>query len=132
MFSRKVVRVALCSASISLVASLAQAAPSAPSNVMVPPVATASMVETGTLRFSRPTGQPMMIGGLMAFVNDVEFADGKLWIPSRSDIQEATNDPVLRRELANSPEQQRLTEIYRKKGMSGLSEELRRFTLGSN
>jgi hypothetical protein len=68
----------------------------------------------------------------MAFVNDVEFADGKLWIPSRSDIEEATSDPVLRRELASSPEQQRLTEIYRKKGMSGLSEELRRFAPGSN
>ena len=105
---------------------------SAPSTLDLAPVATASMVEPGTLRFSRPTGQPMMIGGLMAFVNDVEFADGKLWIPSRSDIEEATSDPVLRRELANSPEQQRLTEIYRKKGMSGLSDELRRFAPGSN
>lgn len=105
---------------------------SAPSTLDLAPVAIASMVEPGTLRFSRPTGQPMMIGGLMAFVNDVEFADGKLWIPSRSDIEEATADPVLRRELANSPEQQRLTEIYRKKGMSGLSEELRRLTASSN
>jgi hypothetical protein len=105
---------------------------SAPSALDLAPVATASMVEPGTLRFSRPTGQPMMIGGLMAFVNDVEFADGKLWIPSRSDIEEATNDPVLRRELASSPEQQRLTEIYRKKGMSGLSEELQRFASNSN
>ena len=100
---------------------------SAPSALDLAPVATGSMVEPGTLRFSRPTGQPMMIGGLMAFVNDVEFADGKLWIPSRSDIEEATSDPVLRRELASSPEQQRLTEIYRKKGMSGLSQELQRF-----
>jgi len=105
---------------------------SVPSALNLAPVATASMVEPGTLRFSRPTGQPMMIGGLMAFVNDVEFADGKLWIPSRADIEEATSDPVLRRELASSPEQQRLTEIYRKKGMSGLSEELRRFAPGSN
>ncbi len=105
---------------------------SAPSALNLAPVAIASMVEPGILRFSRPTGQPMMIGGLMAFVNDVEFADGKLWIPSRSDIEEATSDPVLRRELASSPEQQRLTEIYRKKGMSGLSEELRRFASGSN
>jgi hypothetical protein len=105
---------------------------SAPSALDLAPVATASMVEPGTLRFSRPTGQPMMIGGLMAFVNDVEFADGKLWIPSRADIEEATSDPVLRRELASSPEQQRLTEIYRKKGMSGLSEELRRLASGSH
>lgn len=105
---------------------------SAPSTLNLPPVATASMVEPRTLRFSRGAGQPMMIGGIMAFVNDVEFADGQLWIPSRSDIEEATSDPVLRRELANSPEQQRLTEIYRKKGMSGLSDELRRFTSGAH
>lgn len=105
---------------------------SAPSVLQLAPVATASMVEPGTLRFSRATGPPMTIGALMAFVNDVEFADGKLWIPSRSDIDEATSDPVLRRELADSPERQRLAEIYRKKGMSGLSEELRRVTSTSN
>jgi hypothetical protein len=105
---------------------------SVPSLMPLAPIQTASMVEPGTLRFSRPTGQPMVIGGLMAFVSDVEFADGKLWIPSRSDIEEATSDPVLRRELASSPEQQRLAEIYRKKGMGGLSEELRRFSSSPN
>ena len=53
MFTRKLVRVALCSASVSLVASMAQAAPSAPGNVMVPPVATAS---TGTtIIWSKPS-----------------------------------------------------------------------------
>ncbi len=100
---------------------------SVPAAVEVAPTQqTARMIESGTLRFSRPTGQPMVIGGLMTFVNDVEFSDGKLWIPSRADIQEATNDPLLRRSLADSPEQQRLAEIYRRKGMSGLAEELKR------
>jgi hypothetical protein len=99
---------------------------SVPSALRLGPVQTASMSEPGTLRFSRSTGQPMVIGGLMAFVNDVEFADGNLWIPSRSDIDQATNDPILRRELATSPEQQRLADIFRRKGMSGLAEELRR------
>ncbi|HEY3937987.1 MAG TPA: hypothetical protein VGL97_11180 [Bryobacteraceae bacterium] len=99
---------------------------SVPSALRLGPVQTASMSEPGTLRFSRSTGQPMVIGGLMAFVNDVEFADGNLWIPSRSDIDEATSDPILRRELATSPEQQRLADIFRRKGMSGLAEELRR------
>jgi hypothetical protein len=90
------------------------------------PIQTASMSEPGTLRFSRSTGQPMAIGALMTFVNDVEFADGNLWIPSRSDIDEATSDPILRRELATSPEQQRLADIFRRKGMSGLAEALKR------
>lgn len=99
---------------------------SVPAALELQPVQTGRMTEPGTLRFSHLTGQPMSIDALLAFVNDVEFADGKLWIPSRADIEQATNDPLLRRALANSPEQQRLSEIYRHKGMSGLSEELRK------
>lgn len=100
---------------------------SVPAALDIAPVQqTARMIESGTLRFSRSTGQPMVIGGLMTFVNDIEFADGKLWIPSRADIEEATSDPLLRRSLADSPEQQRLAEIYRRKGMVGLAEELKR------
>jgi hypothetical protein len=100
---------------------------SIPSALQLAPVQTGMMTEQGTLRFSHPTGQPMMIGALMAFVNDVEFADGKLWIPSRTDIDEAaTSDPLLRRALATSPEQQRLAEIYRRKGIAGLQQELRK------
>jgi hypothetical protein len=78
------------------------------------------------LRFSNGVGQPMVIGALRAFVNDVEFTDGKVWIPSRADIDEATSDPVLRHELSNSPEQQRLAKIYRLHGTVGLAEELKR------
>jgi len=99
---------------------------SMPASLQLGPVQTGIMTEQGTLRFSHPTGQPMMIGALMAFVNDVEFADGKLWIPSRVDIDEATSDPLLRRALTTSPEQQRLAEIYRRKGIAGLQEELRK------
>ena len=39
-------------------------------------VQTSFVSESGTLRFSLPTGQPMVIDRLMTFVNDVEFADG--------------------------------------------------------
>lgn len=99
---------------------------SLPASMAIGPVQTANLNQLGTLRFLRPTGQPMTIGALMSFVNDVEFVDGKLWIPSRDDIYRATNDPVLRRELATSPEQERLIELYRRKGMSGLIEELKR------
>lgn len=99
---------------------------SMPASLRLAPVETGTMTQQGTLRFSHPTGQPMMIGALMAFVNDVEFVDGKLWIPSRTDIDEATSDPLLRRALATSPEQQRLAEIYRRKGIAGLQDELRK------
>jgi hypothetical protein len=90
------------------------------------PVQTGRMTELGTLRFSHPTGQPMIIDAVTAFVNDVEFADGKVWIPTRTDIEAGTSNPVLRRALTTSPEQQRLAEIYRRKGVGGLAEELRR------
>jgi hypothetical protein len=97
-----------------------------PTTTALGPVQTASLNEPGTLRFSRPTGQPMTIGALMTFVSDVEFTDGKLWIPSRDDIYRATSDPILRHELAASPEQQRLVDVYRRKGMAGIVEELKR------
>lgn len=89
-------------------------------------VQSVKITDSAALRFSNGIGQPMVIGALRAFVNDVEFTDGKVWIPSRSDIDEATSDPVLRHELSNSPEQQRLSKIYRLHGTVGLAEELKR------
>ena len=99
---------------------------SMPTSLKVDGVETGAITGGETLRFSQGAGQPFSIGALLAFVNDVEFTDGKLWIPSRSDIEEVTNDPVLRRVLLDSPEQQRLAEIYRKKGSNGLANELQR------
>ena len=99
---------------------------SVPASMQLGPVQTGSVTEPGTLRFSQPTGQPMLVGGVMAFVDNVEFADGNLWIPTRRDITEATNDVVLRRALSSSPEQQRLAEIYRRKGINALAVELKR------
>ncbi|HSU61304.1 MAG TPA: hypothetical protein VLI55_18490 [Bryobacteraceae bacterium] len=99
---------------------------SVPAALELQPIETGRMTEPGTLRFSHLTGQPMSIDALLTFIKDVEFADGKMWIPTRVDIDQATSDPMLRRALANSPEEQRLSEIYRHKGMSGLSEELRK------
>jgi len=101
------------------------------SPVVIGPVQTTSISESGTLRFSRSTGQPMVIDRLMAFVNDVQFADGSLWIPSRADIDAATQDPELRRELATSPEEQRLARIYLRDGTAGLKKELKRVSLSN-
>jgi hypothetical protein len=99
---------------------------STPASIELAPVQAERVSESATLRFSRPKGQPMLIAALMAFVNDVEFGDGSMWIPTRRDIYLATTDPLLRRALATSPEQQRLADIYRKKGINGLAEELKR------
>lgn len=97
-----------------------------PAAINLQPVQSGMAGNGGVLRFSRAPNQSFSISSLLAFVSDVEFADGKLWIPSRSEIAEATPDPVLRRALTNSPEQQRLGLIYRRKGISGLAEELKK------
>src|SRR4051794_38298004 len=99
---------------------------SVPASMRIGPVETAVASETGTLRFSNASGQPLAIGALMALVSSVEFADGNLWIPSRADIQGATSDPALRKALSSSPEHQRLAEVFRRKGIRGLVEELKR------
>ena len=95
-------------------------------SVSLGPVAAENVSESSTLRFSRINGPPMLIEALMAFVNDVEFGDGSVWIPTRQDIDAATNDPLLRRTLSTSPERERLAEIYRKHGLTGLADELKK------
>lgn len=97
-----------------------------PAPVDLAPIQSGMAASGGVLRFSRATSQGLSIASLMAFVSDVEFADGKLWIPTRTDIAEAAPDPVLRRALTNSPEQQRLAMIYRRRGIAGLAEELKK------
>lgn len=100
---------------------------SLPAHVAMGPVQTAQMAPDGVLRFSEPGGRPLQIEGVSAFVNTVEFGDGHMWIPSRADIAAAPLDPTLKRAIASSPEQQRLRDIYRRKGEVGLAAELRKF-----
>jgi hypothetical protein len=99
---------------------------SLPENLQLGPVQTGRLSQQGVLRFSHPSGQPMLIGSVSAFISNVEFADGNLWIPTRTDISNANVDPVVRRGMGASPEQQRLTDIYRKKGLAALAAELKK------
>lgn len=99
---------------------------SVPKRIFLNPVQSGRMTEGGDVRFLQPSGRPLTIDELLAFVNSVEYADGSLWIPSRADINQATNDPILRRALTASPEQQRLESLYRRKGMDALKADLKR------
>jgi hypothetical protein len=100
---------------------------STPAAVQLAPVQAERVSESATLRFSRAKGQPMLIEAMMAFVSDVEFGDGSVWIPTRGDIDAAANgDAILHRVLIMSPERERLAGIYRRKGISGLADELKR------
>jgi hypothetical protein len=94
-----------------------------PAEVTLEPGGRARIAPETALRVSERAGQPVPLDGMTAYVAQVEFADGKLWIPSRTTLA----DPKLARVAAPSPEEQRLTELYRKKGLNALVEELKRF-----
>jgi hypothetical protein len=69
------------------------------------------------LKFQEP------VVSMSGFVSRVEFADGTYWIPSRASI----DTPRFRALVAPSPEEQRLTQIYKKKGPQALIDELKKF-----
>jgi hypothetical protein len=92
---------------------------SVPAELNLAPGAKSQVLQDTALRFPDRTG----IKGMTAFVNSVEYSDGRYWIPNRADI----GGDRLRRLLAPSPEEQRLVQIYRKKGLKALVEELKKF-----
>ena len=102
---------------------LAGSVPASEEGLRLQPGARSEVAGEATLRFSRQAGQPFAIDGMTAFVSQVEFTDGAIWIPDRA----AFADPKLRSALAPSPEEQRLAGIYRKKGLIALVNELRKF-----
>jgi hypothetical protein len=94
-------------------------AASIPSDVSLAPGKSSQVTQDTALRFSEKT----LIGSMTGFVSSAEFSDGSYWIPSRA----ALNDPKLRTLIAPSPEEQRLLQIYHKKGLGGLIAELKKF-----
>ncbi len=94
-----------------------------PAQVSLPPGGEAEVAQSSVLRFSRPAGAPFSLRGVTGFISSVEFADGRVWVPSRESIEH----PQLQRSLAPSPEEQRLIELYRKKGLTAVIEQLKRF-----
>jgi hypothetical protein len=94
-------------------------AASIPSDVNLAPGKSGPVTQDSALRFSEKT----LIDSMTGFVSSVEYSDGSYWIPSRG----ALSDPKLRSVMAPSPEEQRLSQIYRKKGLNGLIDELKKF-----
>lgn len=79
--------------------------------------------QEGILRFLAGPGRPLPLAGLSGFVSQVEFLDGTVWIPSRREL----SDPRLARLLAPSPEEERLTDLYRRRGLAAVIAELKKF-----
>jgi hypothetical protein len=82
----------------------------------------ARLLPDTALKVSRQ-GRPMEIAGMTGFVSEVEFADGQVWVPSRDEI----NASPLLRIMAPSPEEQRLADIYSRRGLAALITELNRY-----
>jgi hypothetical protein len=94
-------------------------AASMPSEMRLPPSSSSQILPDASLRFDSRTSVESMTG----FVSSVEFSDGTMWIPNRTEL----DDPVLRRVVGPSPEEQRLVQIYRKRGITAVIEELKKF-----
>jgi hypothetical protein len=94
-------------------------AASMPADMKLAPNQSGQVTQDAALRFDRPIAIQSMSG----FVSSVEFADGSQWVPSRG----ALDQPRLRQVVDPSPEEQRLSQIYNKKGLQALIAELNRF-----
>ena len=101
---------------------MAGSLPSADSDLVLPPGRSARLLQETTLNFSAK-GQPVNVSKMVGFVNQVEFADGKIWVPNRQNL----DNTLLLKVLPPSAEEQRLTDIYRKRGIDGLAAELGKF-----
>lgn len=85
----------------------------APAMLPLQPGDRGSVARENVLRFSRPGQGPVAIASLAAYVNAVEYADGEVWVPERSAPME-------------SGEMQRLAELYRRRGLDAVVDQLRR------
>ena len=94
-------------------------AASMPADLKLAPNQSGDVRQDASLRFQ----QPVAIQSVTGFVASVEYAGGGQWIPSRGTL--ATQR--LRELVPASPEEQRLLQIYSKKGLDALIEELKKF-----
>lgn len=101
---------------------LAGSVPASDSTMLLPSGRHTKLLQDTALKFSH-TGRPIEIDGMTGYVSKVEFVDGHVWVPSRKDLD---SSPLLR-VTAPSPEEQRLADIYSKKGLQALVTELNRY-----
>jgi hypothetical protein len=97
---------------------LAGSLPAGASPLDLRPGRSASATQDRTYRFSQTD-----VAGMRGYISQVEFSDGRIWIPSRQALQDA----ALLGIVPVSPEEQRLSEIYRTQGLQALVEELGKF-----
>src|SRR3984957_4212084 len=101
--------------------NMAASLPAAGPDLYLPARGTARVLQDKALNLSR-SGRPLKIESMTGYISQVQFADGKVWAPSRQDLDK----PELRNAVPPSAEEQRLTDIYRIKGPAALIQELKK------
>ncbi len=101
---------------------MAASLPASDANLYLPAGKSASMGQDTQLTFSRDH-RPVNIQKMTGFVNQVEFADGKVWVPNRESLSRMMLDKIM----PPSAEEQRLCNIYRTRGLPALIQELKKF-----
>jgi hypothetical protein len=96
---------------------------SGPSELYLPPGHSARVLQDSALRFTRNAGEPVAIAGMTAFVSQVEFENGSIWVPNRASLSNAQ----LLHVLAPSTTEQWFTHLYNSQGLKGLVEELNKY-----
>jgi len=86
------------------------------------PKGSAALRDSATLRVRNTSGSRVVLDSMAGFVSTVEFSDGGYWIPSRADLAETR----LGRLVPPSPEEQRLVQLYQRKGLQALMDELKK------
>jgi hypothetical protein len=102
---------------------LAGSVPATEAGLKLAPGAAGEVSDDAALRFTAQPGQSVSIEGMTGFVSQVEFSDGSMWIPTRA----ALADARVRAAVAPSPEEQRLSDLYRKRGLAALVNELKKY-----
>jgi hypothetical protein len=101
---------------------MAGSLPSSDQDMSLPPGRTTPLLQETTLNFTSK-GKPVEVQRMVGFVSQVEFADGKMWVPNRENMANTT----LLKVLPPSAEEQRLSDIYRRLGVEALMAELSKF-----
>jgi hypothetical protein len=93
---------------------------SLPATLSMKPKGGGVVQPSASVTLNRPQGLPLRVGSLTGFVQQVEFANGDVWVPPGAFREEAR----LAKLIPGSLEEQRLSDLYRRRGMQALIEEL--------
>ena len=102
---------------------MAGSLPSTDPAFTVAPKSAGTIRQDRTMAFST-NGKPLPIGKVTSFVSQVEFADGRVWIPNRENLD---SKPLLTQVLEPSAEEARLAYLYATKGLPALVDELKKY-----